>query len=46
MAVKQKDGTRWLWRCVFKQDFVGGKFQKTKLHSVSKKENISGKKAA
>ncbi len=43
VAVEAKSGTCWLWRFIFKQDFMGGKFQKTKLHGIGKRKKILAK---
>lgn len=41
VAVKEKDGPCWRWRFVFRQDYVGGKFQKTQLHGIFARQKIS-----
>lgn len=40
VGLKDKDGACWKWKFVFRQDFIGNKFQKTKLHGIHEKEKI------
>jgi len=46
VALQEKDGPCWLWRFVFKQDFIGEKFQKTKLHGIGERKKIPRKNVA
>jgi len=40
VALKEKGGLCWRWRFVFRQDFVGDKFQKTQLHGIFARQKI------
>ncbi|UCD84030.1 MAG: hypothetical protein JSU92_12195 [Deltaproteobacteria bacterium] len=49
-ALKEKDGPCWRWRFIFKQEFIGGKFQPVKLHGIGERKkiplkNVTGKKS-
>ena len=39
-AVQEKDGPCWMWKFVFKQDFIGDKFQPVKLHGIHERKKI------
>ncbi len=40
VALKEKSGPCWQWRFVFKQEYIGDKFQKTKLHGIGDRKKI------